>query len=525
MVVCSLTRTAAAEIASRGSGVPRENVGTLHSLARRALGSPELVVEHLADWNERHPDLALGGVAADDDDPNGFEAVQRAATGRTRGDDLLGMADALRHRRVPRDAWPDLPLDFDTLWTEWKREHDLLDFTDLIEQALESVPVAPGAPEVLIVDEAQDSSVLELTLVREWAKQARTLVLAGDPDQAIFSWRGADGEGFLNPQIPGEQNYSLKQSYRVPRAVHAAAMEWLSLASSRHAVEYAPRDADGSIDFSGSRWAHPAQIIEAIEDAIEDERRVMLLASSGYMLAPLTKLLRDNGVPFHNPFRPKHGGWNPMRQANRLRAFLRPDNRTFAADERRRWSWDDLRLWTEPLAADKLGGPTGCKAEIVRRAEAERAAQSQLRDGRRVPPPDDAALAEVLGENLAREVMAIVAEARGDPVRWYSDRLLASWERQMNYPIRVAEKRGTSQLVPAPLVVIGTVHSVKGGEAEDVHIFPDLSPAAAAEWSGEGPGRDSIVRTFYVGLTRARRSVTIHAPSGYQSVPLGSIIG
>lgn len=42
VVICSLTKTAAAEIASRDLPIPRENVGTLHALAFRALSRPTI---------------------------------------------------------------------------------------------------------------------------------------------------------------------------------------------------------------------------------------------------------------------------------------------------------------------------------------------------------------------------------------------------------------------------------------------------------------------------------------------------
>jgi ATP-dependent exoDNAse (exonuclease V) beta subunit len=50
------------------------------------------------------------------------------------------------------------------------------------------------------------------------------------------------------------------------------------------------------------------------------------------------------------------------------------------------------------------------------------------------------------------------------------------------------------------------VHSVKGGEAAAVILYPDLSRAAMMEYQKDP---DSVIRTFYVGMTRARESLYI----------------
>lgn len=55
-------------------------------------------------------------------------------------------------------------------------------------------------------------------------------------------------------------------------------------------------------------------------------------------------------------------------------------------------------------------------------------------------------------------------------------------------------------------------NSVKGGEADTVHLIPDLSVAAKEEEESSTEGADAIRRTIYVGLTRARDRVVIHAP-------------
>ena len=64
-------------------------------------------------------------------------------------------------------------------------------------------------------------------------------------------------------------------------------------------------------------------------------------------------------------------------------------------------------------------------------------------------------------------------------------------------------------LVDDPSVVVGTVHSVKGAQADVVYLFPDLSKAGDAQYQQHGSPRDSVIRVFYVGATRAREMLYI----------------
>ena len=50
---------------------------------------------------------------------------------------------------------------------------------------------------------------------------------------------------------------------------------------------------------------------------------------------------------------------------------------------------------------------------------------------------------------------------------------------------------------------------MKGGEADDVYPFPDLSRAAQEQIDDEPDGEDAVIRLFYVGITRARKRLTV----------------
>ena len=96
VVICSLTKTAAAEIASRDLPIPRDNVGTLHALAFRALGRPTIAEGEIAAWNEAEPLYRLSGARPSVDNPE----LGRMARG-TKADELMALAQVYRHNRLP----------------------------------------------------------------------------------------------------------------------------------------------------------------------------------------------------------------------------------------------------------------------------------------------------------------------------------------------------------------------------------------------------------------------------------------
>jgi len=112
---------------------------------------------------------------------------------------------------------------------------------------------------------------------------------------------------------------------------------------------------------------------------------------------------------------------------------------------------------------------------------------------------------------------AIVAGMSGD-MEWYSKRLLASRRLGADYPITVATARGSMALREPPQVVVGTIHSVKGGEADVVFLMPDLSMAGNEEWRGSARSQAAVRRLFYVGMTRARETLILCAPGGKTAV-------
>jgi DNA helicase-2/ATP-dependent DNA helicase PcrA len=393
--------------------------------------------------------------------------------------------------------------EFHRLWTLFKQETGSIDFTDMIEMGLRGPERAPDNPKVGFFDETQDFSALELALVRRWGAHMERLVLAGDDDQSIYWFKGATPEAFLDPPLPPENYRVLGQSFRVPRVIQELASNWIAGVERRHPKEYRPRDSEGSIMRmpENVHYRDPAGIIPEVEAALSAGQTVQILASCGYMLVAAVKRLREAGIPFHNPYRKRNGLWNPLAahgrgrartsSADRLLAFLKP---TLAGEL---WTGRELHKWVSAICAPDVM-PRGAKTKVEELSESD----SLL------------TLDEVHPLFLKEQLPRIY----GGDLTWFEDRLLGSKAPAMALPMAIYRNRGRAALEQSPSVVVGTIHSVKGTEADVVILFPDISQAAAWHWSRTGSGHDSIIRTFYVGMTRARERLVICARGGNNAV-------
>ena len=105
-------------------------------------------------------------------------------------------------------------------------------------------------------------------------------------------------------------------------------------------------------------------------------------------------------------------------------------------------------------------------------------------------------------------------------LEWFEENLTAEGKKRMGYPLRVLKKK-VSQLFDTPQIIIGTIHSVKGGEADVVYVLPDFARPQVRAWYGGNEGRDSLRRLYYVAGTRAREELVLCTPSfGVQGFPL-----
>jgi DNA helicase-2/ATP-dependent DNA helicase PcrA len=349
-----------------------------------------------------------------------------------------------------------------------------------------------------------------LTLIRKWSKQAEYLVLAGDDDQTIYSWAGASPKGLLIPEIPDDHKCFLSQSQRVPRGIHTFAEQLIHRVGHRQEKAYQPRAAAGEVKRLSQGYKSPEYVIlKTIERHLSERKRIMLLGSCSYMLQPILAVLRREAIPFHNPYRKSNGFWNPLRTnsrksaASRIRALLVAHS-SFGADHHM-WRGGELGLWTEWLPRGMF---TDRGPEVV----------DSL-------PPMKEVTSEVLEAVFQTHALTAILGAlrAGTPTAlldWWGNRVASVFRKRIQFPKTVAARRGGQSLADTPLVIVGTIHSVKGGEADVVFLFPDLSPAGDGQYHHGGPQRDSVIRQFYVAVTRARETLYLCSPESGAAIPI-----
>jgi superfamily I DNA/RNA helicase len=464
------------------------SIGTLHRLCMNTLGvsASELTVAKLAEWNDfvksKHRSAYRLSASTKEDPDAPFDGRPE----ETRGDQLLARLDGLRHRMEPV---PEFLKPFADLWREWKDEGGLHDFTDLIELAArESVtPRMEGGlkPDTLVIDECQDSTKLELHLVRSvWGPNVDRVFLAGDPDQCLYEWRAADPRVFMD--YPDAESTVLEQSYRVPRTVHAFAQRVIRRIRDRDDVSYKPRDAEGEVIGHIATCRTPGDLRRDLPKWMS-EGSVMFLAPTQYSLNTLCRWLRQEGVPFWNPWAPRRGNWNPILRKPRRRGEKTTLQRYLAFLREPDWSREDLLHWLPML-----------KGMLHRGAL----------DTMPLSDPYRSEEFEALWKDPANAIRAFDGDSE-----WLADNVLKRVEPQVRFFSRVTQV-GHS-LDEDPKVVVGTIHSVKGATADTVVIFPDLTPAIVREMDEGNTG--PLIRAFYVAATRARNRLVLASPGGRMS--------
>lgn len=152
---------------------------------------------------------------------------------------LSAISDA-KNKMIDEELYEQNALDFydrgiAKAYTEYQarlRKNNALDFDDLL---LKTVDLFKEFPEVLdswqrrfvyiLVDEYQDTNMVQFELVRLLSARYKNLCVVGDDDQSIYKFRGADITNILDfeKSFPGSKVIKLEQNYRSTKSILRAA--------------------------------------------------------------------------------------------------------------------------------------------------------------------------------------------------------------------------------------------------------------------------------------------------------------
>ncbi len=274
-------------------------------------------------WPERlRPALALGGFAEQ------LRDLMLRATERGIGpEDLVRLGR--EHAKPEWVAAGKFALRYEqTMLLRWsvgveapEATAPALDAAELVGAALDALAADPNllAAErsrigYLLVDDAQHLDPQAAILVKAIGRSARTTVIAGDPDQAVFAFRGADARFVADLDAPEGQRVVLRDNHRfsgqLGLAVARIAARLPGAAPQRFPVsdQVAPQD-DGA-EVRVRVLATPAKEAALIADHLRRahltagvpwSRMAVIVRSVPLSLAPLRRALLAAGVPVQQP--------------------------------------------------------------------------------------------------------------------------------------------------------------------------------------------------------------------------------
>jgi DNA helicase-2/ATP-dependent DNA helicase PcrA len=459
----SFTKKAATEAATRAADKfsldldnDLENFRTLHSYAFKMLGMTKekmMSVDNYKEFGQKcNIPIKTARYSSDDGTFNSDnEYLTIINTARVKRMDLLDYYDSRRNI---------LDIERDTLYLiseelkRYKEEKKLKDFTDLIEDFIDQD--LKSHFEVLFIDEAQDLSLLQWEMVRKIWNNAKKTYIAGDDDQAIFKWAGADVDHFISLKEEVDDIKTLDQSYRIPGGpIHDLSKKIISKVQNRFDKEYRPRVEEGIL----KRYSDVTQVDMS-------EGNWLVLSSANHFLEDVKELCELRGWYY------QYKGHNSVK----LKLLLALQN----------WEqWRNGGLLTH-IEIKNIYEYLGTNVA------------SGFRTGKLFHSEEKYTLKE------CQEKYGLLT----DKV-WYEsfeglDTLTENYIRNMRAN---GEKINTN-----PRITMSTIHGAKGGEADKVLILQDLTNAAIETFQHDP---DELHRLFYTGTTRAKKELHIVDPKNF----------
>jgi DNA helicase II / ATP-dependent DNA helicase PcrA len=378
----------------------------------------------------------------------------------------------------------------------------------------------------VLVDEYQDTNVLQAQLLERLRPDGAGLTVVGDDGQAIYSFRAATVENILAFERSfGAAVVKLEENYRSTQPVLDAANALLGEGARQYRKRLVSRRSAGEkpryvtlADEQAQAEYVVARVLEARERGVPLRRQAVLFRSAHHSDGLELELVRRN-IPYV-----KYGGLKFLEAAhvkdllavlrwadnpkNRVAAFralqLLPGvgpagaERIFLRFERASFSWEALA--------------TGCaELDALLRAlgAAEAAWAGQL-----------ARVRDWYTPHLERLYEAAAVRA-GDLAQL--ERIASGYETRSLFLAELAldPPRATSDYAGAPLLdedylVLSTVHSAKGQEWDAVHVLNVTDGSFPSEFAA---GRAELLeeerRLLYVAMTRAKSELHLIAPLRY----------
>ena len=340
--------------------------------------------------------------------------------------------------------------------SRYKKEKGLYDYDDMLEKFIKQG--VSTTFDVLFIDEAQDLSPLQWRMVRAlWQKADQTYV-AGDDDQAIFKWAGADVDSFIALKEEVDHITTLSQSYRVPGGpIHELSQKIIRNVSNRYDKDYIPRQEMGDL----TRYSDVTQV-----DMSQGEW--LVLTTANHFLDDIKDLCELQGWYYSH----KH------RNSIKLDLLLAIQ------------TWEKWRTIETTLPVASIKNIYSYLGDNVTKGYQKGKTMDENEEGYYIQECID-------DHGLQTEDV------------WYKafDGLDTNTE---NYIRNMLSKKEKFNQIPR--ITLSTIHAAKGGESDNVLLLPDITKSAV---DNNDRDPDELHRSFYVAVTRAKKSLHILEPRNY----------
>ncbi|WP_029608828.1 UvrD-helicase domain-containing protein [Mycoplasma simbae] len=195
-------------------------------------------------------------------------------------------------------------------YNEYLLELKSLDFDDLIIKAHELFTSKPEIAAIwsnkysyILVDEFQDTSRMQYEIVKKLTGPKTQLTIVGDPDQTIYSWRGADVNLILNfhQDFPNTKTIILNENYRSSQKILDAANSLIKHNKNRfHKDLVTGNEVGEEIEYSHAfsneaeaRWV--VQTINKLKKQKIQLKNIAIFYRSNYYSRPFEEeLIKEN---------------------------------------------------------------------------------------------------------------------------------------------------------------------------------------------------------------------------------------
>ncbi|MFC4247172.1 UvrD-helicase domain-containing protein [Natribaculum luteum] len=380
-------------------------------------------------------------------------------------------------------------------WRSYKGREGKIGFADMLERVRQR-SLVPNV-DYLVIDEFQDITTLQYDVYQEWKPHVKRVLIAGDDDQVVYSWQGADPALLLEEDV--DEDVILPNSYRLPSNVLNAVNQEIRHIDQRQDKDLEPRKDGGSVEAHQNRSM--LDLVRMVRRTlVEDDGTIMLLFRARYQMFQFVDEFITEGVPFT--------------------------------------ALTDQRMWTDRLT------------QYVRAVEAVEAGEDV--DGLQARRLADMLMDSAFGTNDRDDLFDVI-----DDLQEKAD---VDDLQELTVPLEVVEEHvpfmpgpasaadmvrkvtnfqkksiqayfaiGEYHMMDPDRVRVGTIHSAKGREADHVFVATDLTEkvveqmVATVDDPTDVEGCEEFTKTtspvpvltdnerrvFYVGMSRARERLVL----------------